>query len=599
MALVDPEAPSINTKQTVTSSLKSNPSHSLWTKYVNEVKGRALNFPAGLVVFYAMAVDFSMDVGFNIAFAMATNPEGQSCYFPSPQSSSVAATQVPIFIQNILFFVAFPIMGWLADTKIGRRKAVNLSLWLSWFGTLFQMISYCIQYSTCGMSVNIAKYGISGVALLLIVLGNAGFYANMLSFGLDQLPEASTSQVRGFVHWLVWGMFVGFFTDYLAFLPETIYDPVFLLISAIIIFTIVTIANCINILLQDTFEYESSTPLRQNPYKTVYEVMKYAYRHKVPAQRSALTYWENELPSRIDLGKAKYGGPFDDEQPEDVKTFWRIVAIFASFFGFYIPYYVIVNGIFQFIDQMEGATTSFNGYGALVIYKVFDQQGFLLVPLLELVILPLFPKLDYFLLNPLKGLNAVYIFLFVGLCCIFTIDTVGHIVTTQYLTCFDTSATISLPYTLYTIPLFFTGLADFFSYIYALEFICCQAPINMGGMLLGVFWFVRAFYLNIGALLQLPTSIPGVDIPAPGKLTCTFWILLIQVSICGVGVVVNLLVSRRYKRRKRGEDYHVTSVVTQYYDKILNAKERCSVNEIVSISAFDIEDSSVAPLDNN
>ena len=39
-----------------------------------------------------------------------------------------------------------------------------------------------------------------------------------------------------------------------------------------------------------------------------------------PRNRSALTYWEKEYPSHIDLGKEKYGGPFSEEEVENVKT---------------------------------------------------------------------------------------------------------------------------------------------------------------------------------------------------------------------------------------------------------------------------------------
>ena len=51
------------------------------------------------------------------------------------------------------------------------------------------------------------------------------------------------------------------------------------------------------------------------------------YEIKYPRLRSAFTYWEDKPYSRIDLGKAKYGGPFITEQVEDVKTFFRVLGI--------------------------------------------------------------------------------------------------------------------------------------------------------------------------------------------------------------------------------------------------------------------------------
>ena len=62
----------------------------------------------------------------------------------------------------------------------------------------------------------------------------------------------------------------------------------------------------------------------RNLYKIVYKVIKFAARHKTPIRCSAFTYCEDELPSRMDLGKEKYGGPFTTEQVEDVKAFLGI-----------------------------------------------------------------------------------------------------------------------------------------------------------------------------------------------------------------------------------------------------------------------------------
>ena len=55
-------------------------------------------------------------------------------------------------------------------------------------------------------------------------------------------------------------------------------------------------------------------------------LVKFAKDHSNPIRRSAFTYCENELPSRLDLGKEKYGGPFTTEQVENVKAFLGIVA---------------------------------------------------------------------------------------------------------------------------------------------------------------------------------------------------------------------------------------------------------------------------------
>ena len=51
----------------------------------------------------------------------------------------------------------------------------------------------------------------------------------------------------------------------------------------------------------------------KNPYKLVYRVLKFAKDHTNPIRCSAFMYCEDELPSRLDVGKEKYGGSFTTE----------------------------------------------------------------------------------------------------------------------------------------------------------------------------------------------------------------------------------------------------------------------------------------------
>ena len=71
--------------------------------------------------------------------------------------------------------------------------------------------------------------------------------------------------------------------------------------------------------------------LIKNPIKLIVRVLCYARKHKYPENCSALTYWEEEAPSRLDLGKDKYGGPFTEEEVEDVKTVCHMLPLFIGF----------------------------------------------------------------------------------------------------------------------------------------------------------------------------------------------------------------------------------------------------------------------------
>ena len=57
-----------------------------------------------------------------------------------------------------------------------------------------------------------------------------------------------------------------------------------------------------------------------NPIKLIFQVLNYARKNKCPRLRSAFTYIDEEHPSHLDFGKHKFGGPFTEEEVEDVKT---------------------------------------------------------------------------------------------------------------------------------------------------------------------------------------------------------------------------------------------------------------------------------------
>ena len=70
-----------------------------------------------------------------------------------------------------------------------------------------------------------------------------------------------------------------------------------------------------------------------NPIKLIFQVLNYTRKNKYPRLRSALTYIDEEHPSRIDFGKHKFGGPFTEEEVEDVKTVYRLTPLLVAAFG--------------------------------------------------------------------------------------------------------------------------------------------------------------------------------------------------------------------------------------------------------------------------
>ena len=527
-----------------------------------------MNLPAWLLVLFAIVAGLCWVIRFKIISSLVTKPEKSSCFEAIPD---IDDTIQYIFygVEFTIFGVLFPLIGWLTDTIIGRERAINLSLWSCWCGILLQCISYSIQYGTCGLPANIAKYGISGVALLLLTIGFAGLFTNIPAYGLDQLRDKPNTHARAFVHWTVWGFFFG---EAIGLGTGSSNDSEFVI--EIMTFLFISVALCLHACFHNYYELVGTQ--KNNPYKIVYNVLKYALYHKSPENRSAFTYWENKIPSRMDLGKSKYGGPFSEEDVENVKTFWRIVAVLLSTFGLFIPYYHVIT--MRYINTFEGATTALNGQGSSALQLGLNNQIILLVPLFELVILPLFPKIEYFILKALRAIGVSYILILIALLCMIVLELVGHFVTTGDVVCATSLPStrddlVQISFLYYSIPLVFSSLAVALSPLYILEFIISQAPANMSGMIVGTLWFIETLYIHIGGIFIF------WNIGGSGRVSCSIWVLLSQIGICVIGMVIYIFVARWYQRRCKDEDYEVHAVVKATYDHILENRQEEQYSE--------------------
>ena len=258
---------------------------------------------------------------------------------------------------NALLFLFYPLAGFLADVRWGRYTAVKNSLcFLFWSVVLMAFVAGLGMLGSTTMLVqSTANYyyesltttEIITIAVLCLVFGVPGlcglmlcfssivtFSANVIQFGFDQLHDSPAESSTLYIHWYVWTNQVGLF---LFRLPSAVFSYDFtkyMACAATSVFTLVAfillgITLCFEKYKRHWFLIESGST---NPYKLVYKVLKFAKDHTNPIRRSAFTYCEDELPSRLDLGKEKYGGPFTTEQVENVKAFLGIVRVLMTIF---------------------------------------------------------------------------------------------------------------------------------------------------------------------------------------------------------------------------------------------------------------------------
>ena len=85
-----------------------------------------------------------------------------------------------------------PLAGWLADIRFGRYKMIQFSMCTMWISSLLLTASLIILQS-------LDLYNLSKVLhlfLLPLALGYGGFQANVIQFGVDQLCDASSTELR-------------------------------------------------------------------------------------------------------------------------------------------------------------------------------------------------------------------------------------------------------------------------------------------------------------------------------------------------------------------------------------------------------------------
>ena len=232
-----------------------------------------------------------------------------------------------------LALLAYPICGWIAEVNNCQGKMLKWSFLVNMTGGILIVIPATIVIVLPYSKVyNDVAGAVSFVAIIMGFTGLGMYEANAIQFGMDQMVEASSQQLSSFIHWYFWSVHFAkllvFYTTIGGFVYVTdckvegedlnnghqinrnSLNYYFLLITVSL--SIVQILAVIigYIITSWSRLHHIENQQSRNSLKIIFQVLKYSYGHKYPERRSAFTYWENDIPSRIDLGKEKYGGPF-------------------------------------------------------------------------------------------------------------------------------------------------------------------------------------------------------------------------------------------------------------------------------------------------
>ncbi len=227
--------------------------------------------------------------------------------------------------------ILFPIAGHIADTYVGRHTVIRFSLWMAWFG--FAILSVTFSLDDYNNHIGLAnRYITLPLTFLLLSIAYVCFMPNIIPFGLDQLQGASHVHFSSFFNWWYWTLNIGIA---IVHIPNFCEDRIELsiLIQAGIGLVCISLAVILDALLKEWFTIEPSCR-NNNPIKQIVSILRRAAKSKKSDTLLVPSTVRHEVDlckfSRMDSIKKRYGGEFDTEQVEDVRTFFRVLLVLFS-----------------------------------------------------------------------------------------------------------------------------------------------------------------------------------------------------------------------------------------------------------------------------
>ena len=508
----------------------------------------------------------------------------------------ISLSIVVLYSLTAIIFLFYPLSGFLADVCFGRFNTVFMSL------TSFTCSIVACLLSVIGMYLFHAEkvfqfilFLFCCLCLLIAMISVTGYKANSIQFGLDQLLEAPSQHQALFVHWAKWCY------DFMSIINIAVIAFIFckydvngafvlnnsnnlspiVMLTVLLFFLIPLVVLLILGCIKRHWFY--SERRRQNPYIMVVKVLKFAWVHKYPLQRSAFTYCDDERPSRFDYAKESYGGPFITEQVEDVKTFLRIMIILLAVGPVSILDVATSDTIFSFYGFHIGSEDPYCNLNWIIV-----NSG-LLRYIISAIFLPVYMWIIFSLLRNrtpkiLYRLGfgiSLYIF---GVFSILIVETIGHLQfdgrQTECIFDFTLNLTksrlffdvphLDINWAVFILCNFFVGIGSPLVTVTVFEFISAQSPHSMKGLILGMYYFITGVYQFISSVAIVPFSVLRGKLSISSYVGCQFGYLLLICVIGTIGFVLFLFASRWYKCRVRQDRPYDQRFVVDVYERYLD-----------------------------
>ena len=424
--------------------------------------------------------------------------------------------------------------------------------------------------------------------MVMYMIGYMAFTANFIQFSADQLRDAPTRCCVLFLHMLLWTNSLSKTVAISAFIQHTnqtvailslrplLRTTQFHIYTLLASFLLILLSSIIILLVaQWKHKWFVTDKIRGNPYKLLFKVLLFALKHKSPIRRSAFTFCEDELPSRIDFSKRRYGGPYSTDQVEDVKVLLNILKILFSL-G---PVFFLENAcdivstsrhikIHYFKFHLKSSILSPDLLSSVIIILTLPTHVFLIKPLWERYVPTLVP-------NFFKRIGFSIFTLIIFFLVYLLYDGIAYDYDSNYNSVFEYCTTSNssalLNWNIVHIPrgyllvicTFLSALSHMLLYIGVWEFILSQSPQNMKGLLFGLLFSIRACFRLLSIILLVPFVINW----RATIISCRTGYNILCISVGIATLMLYGVCAKKYKYRKRDDICNVYKFAEDYYSK--------------------------------